>query len=67
MFNFTLLQEEFIPEDPEEITWYVCGPTVYDESHMGHARNYVQWDIIKRIMTEYFGYNIKVSKHQPHI
>jgi len=58
--SFSDQKEEFIPEDPEEITWYVCGPTVYDESHMGHARNYVQWDIIKRIMTEYFGYNIKL-------
>ena len=37
----------------------MCGPTVYDHSHMGHARNYIVWDIVKRIMTEYFGYNIK--------
>ena len=44
---------------PDEITWYMCGPTVYDHSHMGHARNYIVWDIVKRIMTEYFGYNIK--------
>ena len=49
-----------MPLSPDEISWYVCGPTVYDDSHMGHARNYVQWDIIRRIMTEYFGYNIKL-------
>jgi cysteinyl-tRNA synthetase len=47
--------------DPAQITWYTCGPTVYDESHMGHARCYVSFDIIRRIMTDYFGYNIKVS------
>ena len=50
-----------MPINPEEISWYVCGPTVYDHSHMGHARNYVQWDIIRRIMADYFGYNIKVD------
>jgi len=50
-----------VPNDPHQITWYTCGPTVYDESHMGHARCYVSFDIIRRIMTDYFGYNIKVS------
>jgi len=33
---------------------------VYDESHMGHARSYVSFDILKRIMTDYFGYNVKL-------
>jgi len=42
------------------LTWYQCGPTVYDESHMGHARNYVTFDIIRRILSNYFGYNIKM-------
>lgn len=41
------------------MTWYQCGPTVYDDSHMGHARTYVSFDIIRRIMTNYFGYNVK--------
>lgn len=50
-----------MPVNPEEITWYQCGPTVYDESHMGHARTYVSFDIIRRIMADYFGYNINVS------
>jgi len=45
----------------EEVTWYTCGPTVYDDSHMGHARTYISFDILKRIMTDYFGYNVKVS------
>lgn len=57
--------------------WYNCGPTVYDASHMGHARyapgrdscntwaemntvrrNYVTQDILRRIMTDYFGYDV---------
>jgi cysteinyl-tRNA synthetase len=37
------------------ISWYVCGPTVYDVSHLGHARNYVATDIIRRILTQHFG------------
>lgn len=41
------------------VTWYSCGPTVYDASHMGHARNYVSIDINRRIMSDYFGYDVK--------
>ena len=53
-------KDEFVPSDPNQVTWYSCGPTVYDESHMGHARTYVSFDILKRIMTDYFGYNVKL-------
>ncbi|BBN14707.1 cysteinyl-tRNA synthetase [Marchantia polymorpha subsp. ruderalis] len=41
------------------VTWYNCGPTVYDSSHVGHARNYLTFDIIRRIMEDYFGYEIR--------
>mmetsp|Transcript_31197 Transcript_31197/g.62363 ORF Transcript_31197/g.62363 Transcript_31197/m.62363 type:complete len:160 (+) Transcript_31197:52-531(+) len=34
--------------------WYACGPTVYDDAHIGHARTYVCFDIIRRILTEHF-------------
>lgn len=40
------------------VSWYSCGPTVYDTSHMGHARNYVSIDINRRILEDYFGYDI---------
>lgn len=43
---------------PNHVTWYCCGPTVYDHSHMGHARNYVSTDISRRILQDYFGYNV---------
>ena len=33
-----VLQEEFIPLNGRQVLWYSCGPTVYDASHMGHAR-----------------------------
>ena len=36
----------------------MCGPTVYDLSHMGHARTYICFDYLKKIMREYFGYNV---------
>ncbi|KAJ3757808.1 hypothetical protein EV360DRAFT_95027 [Lentinula raphanica] len=41
--------------------WYNCGLTVYDASRMGHAcygRDYATQDVLRRIMTEYFGYDV---------
>merc|ERR1719291_235514 len=32
-----------------EVRWYTCGPTVYDSSHVGHARTYLSFDIMRRI------------------
>ena len=45
------------------MTWYQCGPTVYAESHMGHARTYVSLDIISRIMRDFLGYNMLVCQN----
>lgn len=42
----------------KQISWYACGPTVYDSAHMGHARNYVTFDVIRRVLEDYFGYNV---------
>jgi cysteinyl-tRNA synthetase len=54
-------KEEFITKDGSKtITWYMCGPTVYDASHLGHARTYVGFDVLRRIMTSYFGYDINL-------
>ncbi|KAF3491674.1 cysteinyl-tRNA synthetase [Arthroderma uncinatum] len=51
----------FIPRDPDgqKVTWYACGPTVYDDAHLGHARNYVTTDILRRIMRNYFHFDVK--------
>ncbi|KAG6040322.1 hypothetical protein E4U41_000919 [Claviceps citrina] len=49
----------FVPIEPGKVSWYACGPTVYDKSHLGHARNYVSSDIIRRIMMHYFNYKVK--------
>ncbi|KAI8123827.1 mitochondrial, Cysteine--tRNA ligase [Lucilia cuprina] len=40
------------------LTWYTCGPTVYDSSHLGHASCYVKLDIIQRILRQHFNFNI---------
>lgn len=56
--SLTRTKVRFIPRDPKSITWYQCGPTVYAESHVGHARTYVTLDILVRIMREFLGYNV---------
>ena len=39
LFNsLTRKKEIFVPQQGNRVTWYNCGPTVYDASHMGHAR-----------------------------
>ena len=38
------------PAPSVAVTWYICGPTVYDASHVGHARTYLAFDIIRRIL-----------------
>ena len=35
-----------------KISWYSCGPTVYDDARLGHARNYVTIDILRRILRD---------------
>ncbi|ERN09888.1 hypothetical protein AMTR_s00013p00135450 [Amborella trichopoda] len=49
----------FVTRDGSKlVTWYICGPTVYDSSHLGHARTYVTFDIIRRILERYFDYGV---------
>lgn len=47
-----------IVNNPNYVTWYACGPTVYDYSHIGHASTFLQFDMIRRIMTNFFNLNI---------
>jgi cysteinyl-tRNA synthetase len=48
----------FVPKEEGKVSWYACGPTVYDLSHLGHARSYVSTDILRRIMMHYFGLRV---------
>jgi cysteinyl-tRNA synthetase len=58
--SLTRSKNPFIPIDKsgKKVTWYACGPTVYDDAHLGHARNYVSTDIIRRIMRDYFKFDV---------
>ena len=51
-------KEEFIPQKNNEVKMYVCGITPYDECHIGHARCYVVFDVIRRYLA-YRGYEVK--------
>ncbi len=48
----------FIPGRGRRVLWYTCGPTVYDACHMGHARAYLTFDILRRIIEDYFRYEV---------
>lgn len=49
--------ETFEPLNPPRLGMYVCGVTVYDTVHVGHARSYVNFDMIRRYL-EYSGYQV---------
>jgi len=49
--------EEVKPLNPPTITFYSCGPTVYDYTHIGHMRTYINNDILKRTL-QYFDYKV---------
>ena len=42
--------EEFKPLEDNKVKMYVCGPTVYDNAHLGHARCYITWDVLYRYL-----------------
>lgn len=58
--SMTSRKDEFVPAEGKQVKWYICGPTVYDSSHLGHARTYLSFDIIRRILEDYFGYDVQV-------
>ena len=49
-------KEDFVPLREGRVTLYVCGPTVYNDSHLGHAKTYVSFDVILRYL-KYRGFN----------
>jgi cysteinyl-tRNA synthetase len=54
----TRKKEEFVPLNPNLVTMYVCGPTVYDHAHIGHAKTYVSFDVIVRYL-RFRGYRVR--------
>ncbi|MBS3946183.1 MAG: cysteine--tRNA ligase [Melioribacter sp.] len=56
--TFSKTKEEFIPQYPPSVSFYTCGPTVYDYFHIGNARSFIMADVLRRYL-EYKGYNVK--------
>ena len=56
--TLTRRKEEFVPLHSGFVGIYVCGPTVYDHAHLGHAKGYVSFDVIVRYL-RYLGYKVR--------
>ncbi|MFH1353385.1 MAG: cysteine--tRNA ligase, partial [bacterium] len=56
--TLTKKKDEFIPLEKGKVGMYVCGITPYDFTHLGHARCYVVFDAIRRLL-KYAGYDVK--------
>ena len=56
--TLTKTKEEFKPVIPNQVSIYVCGVTPYNDPHIGNARPFVTWDVIKRFLHK-LGYNVK--------
>lgn len=50
--------EEFVPNNPNEVKMYTCGPTVYHFAHIGNLRAYIFEDVLEKTLN-YLGYNVK--------
>jgi len=60
--SLTKQKEEFIPINPPHVGMYVCGPTVSGESHLGHARPYITFDVVYRYLL-HLGYNVRYVRN----
>jgi cysteinyl-tRNA synthetase len=55
--TLTQSRDELVPYGEGKVKMYVCGPTVYDSAHLGHARAAVTFDVIERFLT-HIGYEV---------
>ena len=60
--NLTNKKEQFVPRNNKEVGMYVCGPTVYDDPHIGNARPLVIFDILFRLLKNKFK-NVKYVRN----
>jgi len=56
--SLTRQKEEFVPVQEGRVGIYVCGPTVYEDAHLGHGKTYVNFDVIVRYL-RYLGYRVR--------
>ena len=54
----TRTREDFVPNNPDLVKMYTCGPTVYHFAHIGNLRSYIMEDILEKSL-RYAGYNVK--------
>lgn len=55
-------KEEFIPVTPGRVGMYVCGPTVYGDAHLGHARPAITFDLLFRYL-QHLGYKVRYVRN----
>jgi cysteinyl-tRNA synthetase len=60
--SYSRQKEVFTPITPGHVGMYVCGPTVSGESHLGHARPYITFDVIFRYLT-HLGYKVRYVRN----
>src|SRR6201990_369243 len=60
--SYSRQKEEFVPITPQHVGMYVCGPTVSGESHLGHARPYITFDVIYRYLL-HLGYKVRYVRN----
>ncbi len=60
--SYTRQKEAFEPLVPGHVGLYVCGPTVSGESHLGHARPYITFDIVHRYL-QHLGYRVRYVRN----
>lgn len=60
--SLTRQKEEFVPINPPHVGMYVCGPTVSGESHLGHARPYITFDVVYRYLL-FLGYKVRYVRN----
>ena len=60
--SYTNQVEEFKPIEEGKVKMYVCGPTVYDYAHLGHARCYITWDVLYRYL-KFKGYDVTYCRN----
>ncbi len=60
--TLTRKKELFVPINPGHVGMYVCGPTVYGDAHLGHARPGVTYDVLFRLLT-YLGYKVRYVRN----
>lgn len=60
--SYTNQIEQFETIEPNKVKMYVCGPTVYDNAHLGHARCYITWDVLYRYL-KFKGYDVTYCRN----